>query len=184
MNHRGRHPVRTAAHLVLLALLLCAAAPPARAQEDKDFIPRAEVSEIKDMRRVLLIASRSLAVDIRGQVRRVFDEVFEGRAQARHKYAYEVISRRLEKFAREGRGLSAVETAEEAEFIIVFKVVTEHRSFVPDEPFVFGAMYVFLNKTPERPQPALVWRTKGDRQTPDDATREFIKALKDARGEK
>jgi hypothetical protein len=193
MTYRVKRLARTARLLPLLALLLVAACATAASAQDAgvaddghadERILRGQISDIKGMRRALLVASRSLAVDIRGQTRGVFDEVFGGRGPGRHKYAYGIISKRLEKYAQEGRGLQAVETLDEAEFVIVYKVVSEVRSFDPDEPFVFGTMYVILNKTPERPRPVLVWRTKGDRMTPDDAAREFVKALKDARGEK
>ncbi len=193
MTHRVTSPTRNNALLPVLALLLVAACAPAFAARGQgaadeggadERVLRGQISDIKGMRRALLIVTRSLAVDIRGQTRGVFEEVFGGRGPARHKYAYGLIAKRLEAYAQEGRGLQSVDSLDEAEFIIVYKVVTETKSFDPDEPFVHGTMYVILNKTPERPRPVLVWRTRGDRTTADDAAREFIKALKDARGEK
>ena len=190
MTHRVKLPALATTLTPTLALLLClaAGAPAARAQvpadDDSERILRGQISDIKGMRRALLVVSRSLAVDIRGQTHAVFKEVFGGRGPGRHKYAYDLIAKRLERYAQESRALQAVETLPEAEFIIVYKVVSQVRSFDPDEPFVFGTMYVILNKTPERPRPTLVWRTRGDRTSPDDAARDLIKALKDARGEK
>lgn len=193
MLHRLISPTRNARPLPLLALLLALLGAPAAFAQGRSVadeggaderILRGQISDIKGMRRALLIVTRSLAVDIRGQTRGVFEEVFGGRSPARHKYAYGLIAKRLERYAQESRSLQAVESLDEAEFIIVYKVVTETPSFDPEEPFVHGTMYVILNKTAGRPRPVLVWRTRGDRTTPDDAAREFIKALKDARGEK
>jgi hypothetical protein len=174
---------------LLFALLLLPPGMPARvsaqAGDGEDEVPRGELAELRDKRRALLVVSRSLSVDTRGPVRAVVSEVFEGmRPAPRHEYAYDLVSKRIEKYAREYRGLTAVESVEEADFVIVYKVVTEHRSFSPDEPFIFGEMFVFLNRAPERPQPVLLWRTKSDHAAPGDAASDFIKSLKAMRGEK
>ena len=184
-----RNANRAALLLLALLLLLPTAGAPARvsaqAGDGEDEVPRGELSEIRDKRRALLVVSRSLSVDTRGPARAVMAEVFEGaRPAPRHDYAYDLVSKRIEKYARQYGGLTAVESVEEADFVIVYKVVTEHRSFSPDEPFVFGEMFVFLNRTPERPQPVLLWRTKSDHAAPGDAVSDFIKSLKAVRGEK
>ncbi|HEX7174255.1 MAG TPA: hypothetical protein VF240_03070 [Pyrinomonadaceae bacterium] len=173
---------------LLCALVLCAAAgAPAQStlNDDEAGVPRGELSEIRDKRRALLIVNRSYSVDTRGPLRGVVEEVFdkEGRVALRHEYAHDLVSRRLERYEREG-GLKIVETLEEADFVIVYKVVALHRSFSEDEPFVYGEMFVFLNRTPERPQPVLLWRTKGDHTTPGEAAGDFLKSLKAVRGEK
>lgn len=173
---------------LLCALALCAAAAGAAAQSaaDDGEVPRGELSEIRDRRRALVVVSRSYSVDTRGSLRGVFEEVFEkpARAVLRHEYAYELVARRLERYEREYGGLEIVETLEEADFVIVYKVVALHRSFSEDEPFVYGEMFVFLNRAPGRPQPALLWRTKGDHVPPGEAVGDFLKSLKAVRGQK
>ena len=147
---------------------------------------RAPLSVIANKQRALLIVTRSLAVDTRGRVRGVINEVFdtEARSLPRHEYAYGLASKRLEKYAGERGSLTLVEKLEEADFVIVFKVVREVRSFAPEEPFIYGEMFVFLNKTPDESEPALLWRSKDDTTSPEDAARELIKQLKLVRGEK
>ena len=174
------------AALLFCALALCAAAAAAQSAADDGEVPRGELSEIRDRRRALLVVSRSYSVDTRGPLRGVFEEVFEkpARAVLRHEYAYELVARKLERYEREHGGLEIVETLEEADFVIVYKVVTLHRSFSEDEPFVYGEMFVFLNRAPERPQPALLWRTKGDHVPPGEAVGDFLKSLKAVRGQK
>lgn len=175
-----------------LLLLPLACAHGARAQDEEraagayDDTPRAPLSELRDKRRTLLVVTRSLAVDTRGALRVVLDEIFATppRALPRHDYAFQLVSRKLEKYTAAGRGVTPVETVGEAEFVIVFKVLKEVRSFAPDEPFVYGEMFVIIKGTPERPEPALVWRTKSDHATPEDAVKEFVKQLKAVRGEK
>lgn len=185
------HITRNAVQAALLsALVLCAAAgAPAQSGADDDgegWVERGALSEIRDKRRALLVVSRSYSVDTRGPLRSVIDEVFErqGRAFLRHEYAYELVARRFERYERQYGGLEIVETLEEADFVIVYKVVALHRSFSEDEPFVYGEMFVFLNRTPERPQPVLLWRTKGDHTPPGEAVGDFLKSLKAVRGQK
>ena len=174
---------------LLCALVLCAAVrvPSQTGADDGEAeVARGELSEIRDRRRALVVVSRSYSVDTRGPLRGVFEEVFEkpARAVLRHEYAYELVARRLERYEREYGGLEIVETLEEADFVIVYKVVALHRSFSEDEPFVYGELFVFLNRAPERPQPALLWRTKGDHVPPGEAVGAFLKSLKAVRGQK
>lgn len=175
--------------LLLLALLsVCAARVPAQETDDElgVQIMRGELAELRGKSRVLLIVSRSWSVDIRGTLHGVLEEVFADspRPAPRHQYAYDQIVKKLDRYTRDSGALTTVETMEEAEFVIVYKAIAEHRSFSPDEPFVFGEMFVFLKKQPESPQPVLLWRTKGNRVNPGDAAGDFLKALKAVRGER
>lgn len=184
--------MRRVVHAALAVALLLALTPPAPARQDsqprddEEGVLRAPLSELRDARRTLLVVSRMFAVDTRGPVRSVIDELFGDppRTQPRHQYAYDLVAKRLDKYAAETRGLSVVETAEEAELIIVYKVVRQMRSFSKDEPFVYGEMFVFLNRGPGEREPALVWRTKDDDASPEAAVKEFVKQLKAMRGEK
>jgi hypothetical protein len=186
-----RHALKA---LLLLSLLpVCAPRAPAQddggGRDDDDAgtrIVRGELSEIRDKSRVLLIVSRSLLIDIRGTLHGVLEEVFSDspRPAPRHQYAYDQIAKKFERYARDRGALTTVETMEEAEFVIVYKAIAEHRSFAPDEPFVYGEMFVFLKSGPERPQPVLLWRTKDDHANPSDAAGDFLKALKAVRGER
>ena len=94
---------------LLFALLLPGVVTaPARAQggDGEEEIPRGELSEIRDRRRALLVVSRSLSVDTRGPLRAVVNEVFGNeRTLPRHDYAYDLVSKKIEKYAREYRGL-------------------------------------------------------------------------------
>jgi hypothetical protein len=174
--------------LLLLTLTVSPCGLRAAAQDGDDgvvgvSIARGELAEIRDKRRVLLLVSRSLSVDVRGALQAVLDEVFgeSPRPAPRHQYAYDQIAKKFERYGRDYRPLALVETLDEADFVVVYKAVAEHRSYSPEEPFVFGEMYVFLKSGS---QPVLLWRTKGDRVTPGDAAGDFIKALKAVRGER
>ena len=183
------------AALLFAALLPLAATPaPTRARQggdgeprpDEQGIPRAPFSELRDARRVLLLVNRMLAVDTAGTPRAVYDETFlrPSRMPPRYDYAYALVERQLEKYRAQGGRLLGVEAVEEAELVVVYKVITQMRSFSRDRPFIYGEMFVFLNRTQDEPEPALLWRTKDDQTSPEDATKEFIKQLKTLRGER
>ena len=176
--------------MILLCVLLLAGAASVSAQEDgarvEERVLGAPLSVLAGKRRAALIVNRSLSVDTRGRVRGIINEIFydQPRMLPRHEYAYELVSKRFEKYVNDYRSLVLVEDLEEADFVIVYKVVREVRSFSPDEPFVYGEMFVFLNKSQDEPEPALLWRTKDDQTSPEDASKEFIKQLKTLRGER
>lgn len=190
---------RTSRAALIFALLLVCCARDARAQQadaDEDAgrtraaadeaTPRAPLSELRDKRRALLVVTRSLSIDTSGALRAVLDEIFGDppRTLPRHDYAYDLIFKRLERYAGEYQSMSVVESMDEAELVVVFKVLKEVRSFAPDEPFVYGEMFVLLTGARGRAEPALVWRSKSDHVTPEDAVKEFVKQLKAVRGER
>ena len=171
--------------LVFALLFVCMP----HAQEDgrmEERVVSAPLAVIAGKRRVALIVNRSLSIDMRGKIHGIISEVFdrESPAHPRHDYAHELVSRRLQKYVDEYQSLTLVESVEEADFVIVFKVVREVKSFSPEEPFVYGEMFVFLNRSIEEPVPPLLWKTKDDHETPEDAVKEFVKQLKAVRGER
>jgi hypothetical protein len=183
------------AALLFAALLSLAATPAARharqdadgeARPDEQGIPRAPFSELRAARRMLLVVNRMLAVDTAGAPRAVFDETFlrPTRMPPRYDYAYALVEKQIEKYRAQGGRLHGVEAVEEAELVVVYKVITQMRSFSRDRPFVYGEMYVFLNRTEAQGGPALVWRTKDDQVSPDSAVKDFLKQLKALRGER
>lgn len=193
------------ARLALLAALLASAlaAPPSPARaprvaaqddeprmttagEDDGEISREAFEEVREMRRVLLVATKSLTVDTRGPARGVLEEVFqkpEGSVR-RHEYAHRVIGKRLNRYSRRHHSITAVETLAEAEFVVVFKVLNEQPSFIAAEPHVYGEMFVILNRAPTRPRPVVVWWTKHNQTPLEDAVDDFLEDLRELRGEK
>lgn len=196
----------TAAPLALLVVALALASPPfvcaARAaaqgdagvagasgaedEERSDDISRESFAEVREMKRVLLVATKSLTADARGPAREVLEEVFERPEGSvrRHEYAYSIIGKRLNRYIRRHRSITAVESLAEADFVIVFKVLNEQPSFIASEPHVYGEMFVILNRAPTRPRPVVVWWTKHNQTTLEDAVDDFLKDLRELRGEK
>jgi hypothetical protein len=70
----------------------------------------------------------------------------------------------------------------DADLVLVFKVTEQRRSAVPADPFVWGKLFVIALASDRTPR--IVWESEGDDANPENATGDFIKALKNARGEK
>ena len=179
MHHAARIPL-------LLALTLSCAVASVRSQERRSFDvsagpARGSLMDIKDKRRMLLMASRSYVIDSRGSARSVLNEIYKIEQSAhppRHVAAINIIAKQLNKYIRKYHSMRSVERVVEADFIIVFKVVRDQRFFIE------GEMFVIKNPTREDPHPRIVWQTKNDRASPEGAVKAFIKGLKIVRGEK
>lgn len=153
--------------------------------EDGEVV-RGSFQQVRNMRRVLLVTSKSLTVDTRGPARAVLEEVFKKGAGSlrRHEYAYSVIGKRLNRYIRKHRSMTAVESLDEAEYVIVFKVLNEQPSFIAAEPHLYGEMFVILNRSDARPHPVFVWWTKHNQTSIESAVGDFLKELKQLRGER
>ncbi len=151
-----------------------------------DEVAPEEFERVREMRRVLLVTSKSLTADARGPARGVLEDVFRRPEAAlrRHEYASQVIGKRLNRYIRRHRSMTAVESLAEAEFVIVFKVLNEQPSFIPTQPHVYGEMFVILNRSETRPRPVIVWWTKHNQTSIEDAVKDFLDDLRELRGEK
>jgi hypothetical protein len=78
--------------------------------------------------------------------------------------------------------MTAADRYDEADLVIVFKVTAQRRSGLPTEPFVWGKMYVIAVSADRTPR--VVWESDGDSTPPEDAASDFLKAFRNARGEK
>jgi hypothetical protein len=176
--------------IVLLALCACPAvstrAQARLAENGHASVTHGSLEEIRDKRAALLIVGRSFAVDARAPAEvsaedvRSALETMRGRTNLN---AYRVIATRLNKYARRYGTLTPVETREDAEFIIVFKIMQEHRSLIDGQPYSYGKMFVVTRGGDEN-RPRLVWQSKGEMSLADNAVGELIHALKAVRGER
>lgn len=170
---------------LILAASAGGAAAPASAAGSADYDQSFEGSldEVKDKQRVFLVATRSRVVDVRGpDPSALLDALGEGRVRI-HPYPYTVIARKLNEFIRKGRGMTAVGSAAEADYVIYFNVLEYRRTL--NGVYPYGELFVILNRdSGGKPQPPrIVWRTKKATWA-EDAAKEFLRELKRARGER
>lgn len=174
-------PARALAAAALLAL---SALLPAAAQTTAG---RAPLAEIKDRRRAALIVSRVQTVDARDPSRAVLEgyrRALDGDPPRPHAAGHRAAARRLNRYIRRQRSLSAVESVADSDFVIFFNVVRARRSFMPDEPYVLGKLFVIARPTQAGAPPRIVWESEGEDKSVEDAIGDFLKALMVARGER
>jgi hypothetical protein len=176
--------------LVCLALLVGAAGRPHAsvgqgAYTRDESVPRGTLADVKGMRRLALLVSRALVVDARDPALVALEDyrrALDGNAPRQHDAAARRVAEKLNKYIRKYRSSTAVDDLAEADLVLVFKVTGQRRSAIPDDPFIWGKLFV-IALGPDR-SPRVVWESRGDDANPEDATGDFIKALRAARGEK
>lgn len=195
---RASHTLRA---LVALALIAHAAPPPpARAQEgpprevttpakaDDKTEAAAEstpvaigtLDEIRGKRLVRLVVVRPRTVSASDPTQGVVAAVTSGaETSPRLRWTHDLIARRLNKYIRKYRSMTAIPPGMEPDYVIVFHLL-RYRA-VLNGVYPSGEMYVVSYKAPGPPR--ILWRTQKE-MFEEDATKELLKALKASRGEK
>ena len=170
-----------------IALILAASAggagAPASASVVEDRAFEGSLDEVKDKRRVFLVATRSSVVDVRGpDPAALLEALGDGRVRT-HAYPYTVIARKLNEFIRKGRSMTAVGSAAEADYVIYFNVLEYRRTI--NGVYPYGELFVILSRDAagNSQRPRIVWRTRGATWA-EDAAKEFLRELRRARGER
>jgi hypothetical protein len=136
---------------------------------------------------MLLVAGRSFAVDARAptevsaeDVRRALED---DRAPTSLR-AYRVVGGKLNAYIRKYESMTSVVTREEADFLVVFKVMQERHSHISPQTYSYGKLFVVERGARAGDKPRVLWESKGEMTLAEDAAGELIKALKEVRGEK
>jgi hypothetical protein len=148
-------------------------------------VPRGTLEGVKGLRRISLLVSRALVVDARDPALVAIEDyrrALEGFPPRQHDAAARRVADKINKYIRKYRTSTAVDDIADADLILIYKVTGQRRSAIADDPFVWGKLYVIALDAPRSPR--LVWESEGDDASPEDATGNFIKALRNARGEK
>lgn len=177
--------VRLLLCLALLALGQPRVAAGQKAYARDEAVARGTLEGLKELRRIALLVSRAFVVDVRDPALVALEDyrrALDGDPPRQHDAAARRVADKLNKYIRKYGSSTAVETVAEADLVLVYKVLGQRRSAIPDDPFVWGKLYVIAvgpNRTPR-----IVWESEGDDKNPEDAAGDFIKALRNVRGEK
>jgi hypothetical protein len=137
------------------------------------------------LRRITLLVSRALVVDARDPALVALEDyrrALDGDPPRQHDAAARRVADKVNKYIRKYRTSTAVEGVADADLILVFKVSGQRRSAIADDPFVWGKLFVIALGDDHTPR--VVWESEGDDDSPEGATGDFIKALRNVRGEK
>lgn len=175
--------------IILAPLLLGAPRAHVAAQQDSRVrgveVVRGRLEEVRGRKRVALLVSRAMVLDVRDPAATAFEDyrrALAGSPPLPHTRAARRVADKLNDYIRKYRMMTAAESYATADLVIVFKVTGQRASAILGDPYVWGKMYVLAVGAGHTPR--LVWESKGDRTSPEDATGDFIKALKNVRGEK
>ena len=185
-----KRTVQTVRALLCCLLLACGAVRPCtvaaqQAYTRDESVPRGTLEGTKGLRRIALLVSRAFVVDARDPALVALEDyrrALAGDPPRQHDGAARRVADKLNKYIRKYRSSTAVESLSEADLVLVFKVTAQRRSAIPDDPFVWGKLFVISVGSDRAPR--VVWESEGDAKNPEDVTGDFIKALRNARGEK
>jgi hypothetical protein len=179
--------LKRAARALSAAVLLATAAAAVPPAPDQAGVVRGSLAEIRGLRRVALLVSRTQTVDARDPALVAvehYERAAAGTAIRPHVGGHRAAARLVNKYIRKYRSMTAVPSVAEADFVLVFNVLRVRGSFIPAEPYIFGKLFVVARAPGPGQPPRVVWESKGNDARLDDAVGDFLKALKAARGER
>ena len=183
------NPLHYVARAWLVCVLLLSCQEFTRAQERAAFtdydpdVVQGSLSELKDKQRVLLLVTRSSVIDSRSIGKSVIADAYKvDPRRRRYVHTFNSIAKKLNKYIRKYRSISAVDQIRDADYILLFNLLEYRLSLGAFYPY--GEMYAILNQPPESQQPPrIVWRAKKVMWA-EDAAKEFVNSLRAVRGEK
>jgi len=161
--------------LILLLLLFCFSA---MAQQ-----PPNSLSEIRDKQSALLVVFKSRVLDAGDRERSIVEDVLKADPEPKglYRWVYSQMAKKLNKYIRKYKSLTAATELSQADYIIFFNVVEFRR--ILNAPYPYGELFVIVKGSPETLKPPhIVWRAK-KLLIAEDAIGALIKDLKAVRGE-
>jgi hypothetical protein len=165
---------------IVLVLLCCVCAS---AQEAVDEAHVNALAELRDKRRALLVVFKSRVIDASDRDTAIIQDVLKAdpHPKGRYRWVYSELAKKLNKYIRKYRSLTAATEMSEADYVIFFNVVEFRR--ILNTPYPFGELFVIVKGSPETlTPPRVVWRAK-KMLFAEDAISAFIRDLKALRGE-
>lgn len=163
----------------LFALLLSLSA----AAQAPDLATSNSLAEVRDKRNALLVVYKSRVVDATDRERAIIDDVLKAdpEPKGRYRWVYTQLAKKLNKYIRKYKSLTAASGLSEADYVIFFNVVEIRR--ILNTPYPYGELFVIVKGSPEELKPPrVVWRARKVLFA-EDAIGDLIKDLKAVRGE-
>lgn len=145
--------------------------------------PPNTLGEVRHMEKALLVVFKSRVIDVTDRERAIIQDVLKAdpKPEGRYRWVYTQLAKKLNKYIRKYKSLSAANELAHADYVIFFNVVEYRRILYTFYPF--GELFVIVKGSPEKLKPPrIVWRAK-KMQTADDAIGDLIGDLKAVRGE-
>ena len=145
----------------------------------KETAVKGSLAELRNKHRVWLIVRRSALLDASGAEETVLSEVYRsGNTWQNYPRTFNSIARKLNKYMKERRSITAARSLVDAEFIVYFNVLEIRRPL--GTPYAYGELFVILN---EASNPRIIWKSRSNGMFAEDAINTLLEDLKAARGE-
>jgi hypothetical protein len=167
----------------ILLLLLIGISTAAQQSTGETAPPRNSLSELRDLRNALLVVSRSRVLDVSDHDAAIVEDVLKTDPvpKGRYRWVYSQLARKLNKYIKKYKSLSAASQLADADYVIFFNVVEFRR--ILNTFYPFGELFVIVKGSPDDLKPPrVVWRAR-KLLIAEDAMSELIKDLKAFRGE-
>ena len=167
----------------ILLLLIIGVSAAAQQPNGATAPPRNSLSELRDMRTALLVVSRSRVLDVSDHDTAIVEDVLKTDPvpKGRYRWVYSQLAKKLNKYIKQYKSLSAARQLEDADYVIFFNVVEFRR--ILNTFYPFGELFVIVKGSPhDLKAPRVVWRAR-KLLIAEDAMGELIKDLKAFRGE-
>ena len=141
------------------------------------------LSEIRDKQSALLVVFKSQVLDANDRERSIIEDVLKAdpEPKGRYRWVYSQLAKKLNKYIRKYKSLTAATELAEADYVIFFNVVEFRR--ILNTPYPFGELFVIVKGSSDALKPPhIVWRAK-KMLIAEDAIGDLIKDLKAVRGE-
>lgn len=169
--------------LILLVVLFCFSAVAQEPAGDSAPSEGNSLWEVREMRSALLVVFKSRVIDVTDRERAIIQDVLKAdpKPKGRYRWVYTQLAKKLNKYIRRHKTLSAALDLSDADFVIFFNVVEFRRLL--NAVYPYGELFVIVKGSPETLKPPrVVWRAK-KMLFADDAINHLIRDLKAARGE-
>jgi hypothetical protein len=167
----------------VLVLVICFSAMAQAPAGESAPVATNSLAEIRNMRTALLVVFKSRVLDISDRERAIIQDVLKADPipQGRYRWVYMQLAKKLNKYIRKYKSLSAATELAQADYVIFFNVVEFRRILYTYYPY--GELFVIVKGSPEKQKPPrIVWKAK-KMLIAEDAIGELIRDLKAARGE-
>ena len=141
------------------------------------------LTELQYRDRALLVVLRSGVVSADPTERDILDLVLKAEPEpwSKHRSVYGVMTKKLNSYIRKYKSLSAATQLGDADCVIFFNLVEYRR--ILNSSYAFGELYIIVKGTPESQRPPrVIWKSRKVLWVAD-AVDDFIKDLKNVRGE-
>ena len=141
------------------------------------------LADIRLTDKALLVVLKSSVVFADETDRSIIDLVLKADSEPspRHQLVYGMLAKRLNKYIRRYKTLSAAEHLSEADLVIFFSLI-EYRQIL-NVTYPFGELFIIVKGEPKaRRPPRIVWKSRRVLWA-GDAINDFLKDLKNTRGE-